>query len=210
MKTILWNVDTQYDFMRNDESFKGALPIAGARTIEGNLERLTRYARQNNIQVVNSADWHNENSAELSDNPDLKTTFPKHCMQDTPGAEFVPATKPEESYVLDWQKKGFDSERARNERNIVLLKDRFDVFSGTPHAEEVLRVLNPGRAIVYGVATNVCVDCAVRGLLERGVEVYVPLDAIRELPGLPLPYENWQKKRAKLVTTEDVVGGRIW
>ena len=31
MKTIFWNVDTQYDFMRDDESFKGGLPVSGAR-----------------------------------------------------------------------------------------------------------------------------------------------------------------------------------
>ena len=62
----------------------------------------------------------------------------------------------------------------------------------------------PKRAIVYGVATNVCVDCAVRGLLERKVDVYVVEDAIKELPGLPLPYEDWKSKGAYLIKTGEV------
>jgi len=209
MKTIFWNVDTQYDFMTDDEIFKGALAIPGAREIEGNLARLTEYAARENIRVVNTADWHTDDSEELSDNPDFKTTFPKHCMQNTLGADFVPATAPENPYRIDWKAKYVDADEIERARNIVLYKDKFDVFTGTPHAEKVLGIMKPKRAIVYGVATNVCVDCAVRGLLERKVEVYVPLDAIKELPGLPLPYDNWKALGAKLVTTEEVVGGRV-
>lgn len=209
MKTILWNVDTQYDFMRNDESFKGKLAIPGAREIEGNLARLTQYGRENNLKVVNTADWHTNESGELAEKPDFRTTFPEHCMQNTQGAEFVPATAPENPYRIDWRAENVSAEEIERARNIVLYKDKFDVFTGTPHAERVLGILKPQRAIVYGVATNVCVDCAVRGLLERKVEVCVPLDAIKELPGLPLPYETWKGLGAKLVTTEEVVGGRL-
>ena len=52
MKTLFWNVDTQYDFMRNDDSFKGALPVEGARSIEGNLAKLTSYAREHGYQIL--------------------------------------------------------------------------------------------------------------------------------------------------------------
>ncbi len=204
MKTIFWNVDTQYDFMRNDESYKGKLPIPGARAIEGNLARLTQLAEDNGIVIVNSADWHNEDSEELSANPNFIQTFPQHCMRNAKGAEFVPATNPKTPYVIDWKQKQFDRAKVMQTRNIVLYKDKFDVFAGTPHSEEVVRLLQPERAVVYGVATNVCVDCAVKGLLERKVQVYVPIDAIKELPNLPLPYENWQRNGAVLTTTDEV------
>ena len=203
MKTINWNVDTQDDFMRKE----GKLYVRGAETIEGNLERLTKAAKEKNIQVVNTADAHNEHSKEISETPDYKTTFPKHCMKGTQGIEYVNVTAPEDPYVIDWEDKSFDAEKVRNTRNIVLYKDEFDVFTGTPHVNRVLEIIKPDRAIVYGVATNVCVDYAVQGLLSRKVQVYVPLDAIKELPGLPLEavLDKWKEKGAILTTTEEVI-----
>ncbi len=188
MKTLFWNVDTQYDFMRDgtDGNYKGKLAVAGAQTIEPALEQLTTLAAQKNIPVVNTADWHTPESKELSTTPDYQTTFPEHCMIDTVGATFVPATNPEDPYVLDWRSDEFSATSVKTSRNIVLYKDHFDIFQGSPHAEKVLNILEPTRAIVYGVATNVCVNYAIMGLRTRGVEVYVPLDAIKELPTLPL------------------------
>lgn len=200
MKTIFWNVDTQYDFMRAN----GKLPIPEAMGIEKNLEKLTLLAKEKNLQVVNTADLHEKTSKELSDNPDFVNTFPEHCMDKTPGADFVSATDPENPYVIDWRDKDFDAEKVRNTRNIVLYKDAFDIFAGNKYADQVVDVIKPDRAIVYGVATNVCVDFAVRGLLERNVEVYVPIDAIKELPNLPLPYNIWQRDGAVLTTADEV------
>ena len=204
MKTIFWNVDTQYDFMRDDEAYKGKLAITGAKAIEGNLEKLTAIAKQLGIKVINTADWHTIESEELSTNPDFIKTFPQHCMQDTKGAQFVPATNPENPYLIDWKQEQFDKEKVLQTRNIVLYKDKFDIFTGTPHSDKVVELIRPEKAVVYGVATNVCVDCAVEGLLERKVQVYVPTDAIKELPNLPLPYENWQRKGAILTRTDDI------
>lgn len=217
MKTIFWNVDTQYDFMRNDESFQGSLAIPGARDMEGNLEKLTKFAREKSIRIVNTADWHNEYTKEISDTPDFKTTFPKHCMQGTKGADYVPATKPVNPYMIDWAFDpipylGDEAEMAIKTGisfggDIVILKDHFDVFQGNPYTEEVLRILKPERAVVYGVATNVCVNYAVLGLLERGIKVYVPTDAIKELPGLPLEdvLNDWKEKGAVLTTVDQIV-----
>jgi len=211
MKTIFWNVDTQYDFMRADESFKGALPIPEARAIEGNLARLTNIAETKGIKVINTADWHKKNSPELSDNPDFVNTFPAHCLQYTEGAEFVPATNPKNPYKVGWEEERLDFEELARNRNIIIYKDKFDVFAGNPKTEEIVKAINPDRAVVYGVATNVCVDYAVVGLLERGIEVYVPTDAIKELPDRSLPYDSWTKgeqlkKSAILIQTDKIPG----
>src|SRR3989338_3806073 len=133
MKTIFWNVDTQYDFMRPD----GNLYVEGAEKIEGNLARLTELARVKGIKVVNTADWHNKDSEELSSNPNFIQTFPEHCMQNTPGAKFVPATDPQNPYKIDWAQDCFDMGEVSQRRNIILYKDKFDVFRGTPHVEMV-------------------------------------------------------------------------
>ncbi|HIH24715.1 TPA: cysteine hydrolase [Candidatus Woesearchaeota archaeon] len=199
--TIFWNVDTQHDFMRPD----GKLYVKGAEAIEPNLERLTQYARTNGIYVVNTADWHTPESEELSATPDYKTTFPPHCMADTKGAEFVPATS-SSGYAIHWRAKEVSAKLFDNPHDITILKDDFDVFKGNPHTEEILGIVAPDRAIVYGVATNVCVDYAVKGLRKRGIETYVVFDAIKELPDIPVQpvYDSWRKSDVGFVVTEDV------
>jgi nicotinamidase/pyrazinamidase len=206
MKTVFWNVDTQYDFMRNDESFKGALPVQGAREIEGNLEKLTRFARENQYQIINTADWHTENSAEFSDEPDYVNSFPAHCLIGTKGAMYVPATAPQEAYIVDWRDDTIDEKLIVEARELVLYKDAFDIFSENPFADDIVDLIKPEKALVYGVATNVCVDFAVRGLLERDVDVYVIKDAIKELPGDPtMIIKAWEDGGAKIIDTQYAV-----
>ncbi len=201
--TLFWNVDTQFDFMREE----GRLYVTGAEQIEPALEAVTATAAKYGIRVVNTADSHQKGTKELSEKPDFKRTFPDHCMYGTSGAEFVPSTKPDDAYVLDWRDKTLDETLVASHRNLVLTKDDFDVFNrehGSPHVERVLELLKPERVFVYGVATNVCVDFAVRGLLERStadrpIEVYVVKDAIKGLPGIPDPTEAWVARGVRLI-----------
>ncbi len=182
-KILFWNVDTQYDFMRNDETFKGALPVEGARAIEQNLGKLTQFARIYDIKVVNTGDWHTLNDREIDNvNPDFKTTYFAHCMQNTKGAEHVPVTAPTNPAITYWDRETFDKTAVQKNRDVVIYKNEFDAFVGSKHTEEILNIINPKTVFVYGVATNVCVDFAVKGLLQRGKEVYVVEDAIKELP----------------------------
>ncbi|MFH1182286.1 MAG: cysteine hydrolase family protein [Candidatus Woesearchaeota archaeon] len=200
---IFWNVDTQFDFMRKE----GKLYVPDAEKIEPMLARITRLAKEYGIKVVSTADSHDKSSHELAENPDFITTFPEHCIYGTPGAEYVPATKPENAYVLDWRNKTLNERLVLAKRNIVLTKDDFDVFNkqhGSPHVEQVLELLKPKKAVVYGVATNVCVDYAVEGLLNRGIEVYVLGDAIKGLPGIPDPVEKWQHRDARIIGTDNL------
>lgn len=203
---IFWDVDTQYDFMRPD----GLLAVPGAPAIEPALERLLAHARAKRLRIVHTGDWHNAASPEISATPDFRTSFPPHCLQGTAGAAPIPATAPRNPYVVDWQAEKVDVDALRRHSGeIVIRKDAFDVFDprGGPHTERVLELLAPKRAVVFGVATNVCVDCAVRGLRKRGVAVSVPLDAVKELPGLPLQatLDAWRAAGAELTTTADVV-----
>lgn len=205
MKTIFWNVDTQYDFMSHD----GKLSVPGAEAIEGNLGALTKYARVNDYQIVNTADWHNKDSKEFSSNPDYVNTFPEHCVIGTKGAEFIEATQPINPYVIDWRDQAFDSYKLNNAKEVVLYKDAFSIFEGNKFANEVVQALNPDNVIVYGVATNVCVDQAVQGLLSRGKNVYVVQDAVKELPESDLEkiFSSW--KGVNITSTKKVLEDRL-
>ena len=195
---LFWNVDTQYDFVMPD----GKLYVPGAELLEEKWQKLTKIAKENSIPVVNTADFHYENSKELSSNPDFVKTFPPHCMANTAGAEYVSSTQPENPVIFDWN-KNYDilNYFAGNKvnRNIVVRKDAFDVFAGNPNTDAIVNGLSPETVIVYGVTTNVCVNDAVVGLASRVKNVIVIEDAIKELPNIPLPFENWKKLGVQMI-----------
>jgi nicotinamidase/pyrazinamidase len=204
--TIFWNVDTQYDFMRPD----GKLPVGGgdgAEDIEDALAAVTEKAREKDIRVVNTADYHNQDSAEFSEDPDFQETFPPHCLSGSEGAEYVPATETENAMELDWREEADWAEVMDHEGDFVLYKDAFDVFAGkpeSPHADELVETLDPDRAVVYGVATDVCVDYAVEGLLDQGVDVYVVEDAVKGIDpeASEESVSRWEDKGAEIGSTE--------
>jgi len=201
--TLFWNVDTQEDFI--DQA--GKLYVQGAEQIRPMLKQITDFAKQAELRVVNTCDYHHINSYEISAFPDFVTTFPQHCLAGTSGADFISETQPELPLLIDW-----DSELAlfaefddpKRYRNLVVRKDAFDVFAGNPNVEKMVQILNPGKVFIYGVTTNICVDKAVMGLSQRGIQVYVFMDAIKELPNLPLPFGTWKDAGVKMITFDEV------
>jgi nicotinamidase/pyrazinamidase len=207
MKRILfWNVDTQVDFMNPD----GKLYVKGAEAIKPYLKVLTDLARQYELKVVNTADYHDENTQEISASPDFITKFPEHCMVDSYGATFIEETQPLECiafphslYSVDWTDEVLFVDRLRGSRNIVILKDKFDVFEGNLHTEEILSVLKPDLVVVYGVAGDYCVNYAVKGLVERKYNVAVVVDAIKSLNEAPL--KEWDNLGVTLINTTGII-----
>jgi nicotinamidase/pyrazinamidase len=197
---IWWNVDTQIDFVNSD----GKLSVLGAEEIKPALLKLTVLAKENNIQVINTCDWHDENTEEISDKPDFITTFPEHCMQNTVGAEFVDETIPENPLIINHINGIVNKPDLQNYRNIILRKDKFDIFSGNSSSNKIVNMLKQKTFIVYGVAENVCVDFAVKGLIERGKEVYVVSDAIKGLPGIESPVNYWIQIGVKMISLKEV------
>lgn len=194
-KIIFWNVDTQNDFMNAD----GALYVKGAELIKPYLRAATKYAAEKNITVVNTADWHLTSSKEISDMPDFKTTFPIHCLVATFGSDFITETDPRDFkgnyYIVNWNDLGITWENFDKARNIILYKDAFDVFAGNKFTKEVVKRLAPDVVVVYGVATNVCVNFAVMGLRKMKIKVIALTDAMKELPNIPTKpiFDSWKK-----------------
>jgi nicotinamidase/pyrazinamidase len=195
---LFWNVDTQIDFIEPT----GKLYVKGAEKLKPVLGKITKFASENQIRVINTCDFHLINSFELSSHPDFKTTFPEHCMAGTRGAEYIAETKPELPAIVDWMTQLAilpQLANARQFRNIVIRKDAFDVFEGNPYTYKILNLIRPDKVFVYGVSTNVCVDKAVYGLAKLGYKVYVLEDAIKELPKIPLPFKHWKELGVKMI-----------
>lgn len=200
---LFWNVDTQIDFIYP----RGKLYVQDAENLRPQWKRLTRLADKKKIQVVNTADYHYPNSAELDANPDFEKTFPEHCMANTRGADFIKETDPEDAAIFDWDKEYLltpELFELGKYRNFIIRKDAFDVFSGNPATEVILKNIKPDTVVVYGVTTNVCVDAAVKGLTRKVKNVYVVKDAIKELPNLPLPFNDWKKKGVQMIQLKEL------
>ena len=203
MQCAFYNVDTQIDFM---ESY-GALYVPGAESIRPILSKITQYAKENNITVVNTCDFHEKDAQEFSDTPDFITTFPPHCVQGRHGFEYIEETAPEAPYVVYKSQEEVRGE-ILNCRNIILRKNQFDVFKGNYMTESIVKS-TPDIAIVYGVATNFCVHYVVQGLLAQGKKVYVVKDAIKEIKAAKEPQStlaNWKKAGVEILTFQQICG----
>ena len=170
---ILWDVDTQVDFMLPD----GKLYVPGAEETIPAMKRLVDAARAAGVVHVASADDHELTDPEISDDPDFQSTYPPHCLRGTRGARKIPETDQEDPVPITLEPL---PDQYLAGREFLLLKKSFDVFSN-PNAERLLGRLNPDEVVVFGVATDVCDDAAIRGILDRGHRVRFVEDAARGL-----------------------------
>ncbi len=170
---ILWDVDSQIDFVHSD----GKLAVPGAEEAVPAMRRLVEAARAAGIPHVASADDHELSDAEISDEPDFETTYPPHCLRGTRGARKIDETEQEDPVPIGLAPL---PEKFLHGREFLILKKHFDVFTN-PNAERLIELLDPDEVIVFGVATDVCDDAAIRGLLARGRHVLFVEEASRGL-----------------------------
>jgi len=129
----------------------GALYVPGAERLLPAIASLNHYAVAHEIPLISTADAHSENDPEFRQ-------WPPHCVAGTTGQ-----LKPAETLVGSGQ--------------IMVEKQTLNVFSN-PEFASLLERLQADRYVVYGVATDYCVRCAVTGLLAAGKPVSLVTDAI--------------------------------
>jgi len=198
--TILWDVDTQFDFMFPD----GKLYVPGAEETVPAMKRLVDAARAAGIVHVASADDHELTDVEISAEPDFVTTYPPHCLRGTRGARKIPETDQEDPVPLALEPV---PDRYLEGREFLLLKKNFDVFTN-PHTERLLERLDPDEIVVFGVATDVCDDAAIRGFLARGLKVRFVEDAARGLDDdrVAISTASWREQGVEFTNAEVIAG----
>jgi nicotinamidase/pyrazinamidase len=166
---ILWEVDTQADFMLPG----GKLYVPGAEKLLPNIRRLTDVARQNRVFLVSHGCFHAPNDPEFR-------VFPPHCVKGTAGAEFVPEALTSRILRLPNEPSAEIPDDLFSYQQILLEKQTLDIFESW-HAEALLQRVGDAEFFVFGVVTEYCVNFAAKGLLQRGKRVSIVQDAIETL-----------------------------
>jgi nicotinamidase/pyrazinamidase len=203
-RRILWDVDTQVDFMLPH----GKLYVPGAEETAPAMKRLVDAARTAGIPHVASADDHELTDPEIADEPDFTNTFPPHCLRGTRGAQKIPETEQDDPLPLALlpYPPGLVPQLIEGRREILLLKKNFDVFTH-PNTQAVLDVLDPEEIVLFGVATDVCDNAAILGFLLRGRRVHFVEDAARGLDEerVAACMAVWRERGVDFATTDKVL-----
>ncbi len=206
MSKLFFDVDTQNDFIR----FDGALSVPGAEEIIPNLEKLTQFARTNEIQIMGSIDRHYGDEAHKEKEVELAKWgghFPEHCMNGSAGQEKIPETTPldpaliaNRAYTLEELKT-----LVKGKKETYFEKQSYDVFDN-PNVTKLTRAFD--EVVVYGVATDYCVLMAALGFRTRGKRVFVVRDAIKAVNAKPGDEERALSKMKEagieFVNTSDI------
>ncbi len=202
---LLWDVDTQVDFVHAD----GKLPVPDAESAAPGMAKLVRWAEERGVIHLATADDHELTDPEIADDADFVTTFPPHCLRGTPGAAKIPETVQRDPFPVSLTPypPGLVPELVRGRRELLVLKKTYSAFSN-PNLDALLAAIAPDEVILFGVATDVCNHAAVMGLLARGHAVAFVEDASRGLSEerVAASLEEWRAGGVRFTTSAEVIG----
>lgn len=167
MARALFVIDVQNDFTEG-----GALGVdGGAAVAQGITDYLLQHPRRYDV-IFASRDWHNggdDNGGHFATDaePDYVSTWPRHCVAETPGAEYHPAL---DTSLVDLH--------VRKGQGVPA----YSIFEGT--TDDGLTVIDELDRLevteieVVGIATDHCVRASALDALAAGRQVTVLDDLI--------------------------------
>jgi len=150
-RAVIIVVDMQNDFV----DLKGKLSVPTAIKTVKNIKRLIENARNHNVPIIYTQDWH------MKDDPEFRI-WGEHAVANTWGAEIIDELKP-------------------HENDIIIKKLRYDAFYGTQLEHVISRVLKKDILIIVGTVANICVLHTAGSAALRWFDVIVPIDGISAL-----------------------------
>jgi nicotinamidase/pyrazinamidase len=153
------------------------LPVPGGLEIVPAVNQLL--ASPGWVRIDASQDWHPPDHRSFLGQRD--NLYPPHCVQGTPGAEFVPGLEVGRFHAI-WR-KGYQRDF-----------EAYAVTAQHPAFAEFLRSSGVASVVVCGIATNICCFYAARDLRNAGFRVLMVEDASA---GLDVPAANLFQAQAK-------------
>jgi nicotinamidase/pyrazinamidase len=152
------------------------LPVPGGLEIVPMVNRLLSLPW---LRIDASQDWHPPDHCSFRGQRD--NIYPPHCVQGTPGADFLPGLDTARFQTI-WR-KGFLRD-----------SDAYAVTSQHPGFPAILRESGVSTVVVCGLATNICCFFAARDLRKAGFRVILMEDASA---GIDVPAAQLFQSRAK-------------
>ena len=163
----LFIIDVQNDFTEG-----GALAVTGGAAVAADVTAYVRTHHRDYDVVFGSRDWHNatgDNGGHFAttEEPDYVVTWPRHCVADTPGAEYHPGL---DASLIDIH--------IRKGQGVPA----YSIFEGTADdGDTVLQKLDEFDVTdvdVVGIATDYCVRASALDALAAHRRVRVLTDLV--------------------------------
>ena len=143
-------VDMQNDFVKDG----GKLVVPQARETIEPIKKLIEKARGNGVRVIYTQDTH------WDGDPEFKL-WGEHVKWGTWGWQIIDELKP-------------------TDRDIVLIKTRYDGFYGTP-LDDILRSYGIRNLVITGTVANICVLHTAASAGLRWYKIILPMDTVSAL-----------------------------
>jgi len=194
-KQILIDIDTQRDFLLAE----GKACIRNHRRVLAHIRRVIAWARFLHIPVVSTAEVYPSNNGDDEFH---------HCIDGTEGQKKV-------SYTLLADRVTFAADgntdlprdMLRRHRQVILHKRCVDPFD-EPRIDRLLSELRASEFILVGTSLEGAVKMTALGLLQRGKNVTVVIDAVgtHDKKDATLTLRKMETKGARLIETRKLAG----
>lgn len=182
-KVALGLIDGQRGFMPASEGVRLGLPgfgelgvAEGEQIIEPVNYLLAEYAKCNK-PTFTTQDWHPKKTAHFSKDPNYKTTWPEHCVANTPGAELHPGFKIPESTQKFF--KGTE-EHVEGQYDTSYSGMNGYQLTGGLTLPQWFKDQDVDHVVLTGLAIDYCVMSTAIDILQKaGIKVSIVLDATR-------------------------------
>jgi nicotinamidase-related amidase len=194
-KQILIDIDTQKDFLL----VNGKVCIRNHRRVLAHIRRVMAWARSRDIPIISTAEVYVENNGNGT---------PNRCIDGTEGQKKI-------SYTLVHNRISFPADGntdlpkdiLRQYRQIILHKRCVDPFE-EPRIDRLLSEVRANEFILVGTSLEGAVEATALGLLQRGKNVTVVIDAIgiHNNAQAKLALRKMETKGAKIIETKKLAG----
>ncbi len=194
-KQILVDIDTQKDFLLAG----GKACIGNHRRVLAHIRRVMAWARYRNVPIISTAEVHaNHNGEERVD----------YCIDGTDGQKKIRYTlfNNRISFTADGN-TDLPRDILRRYKQIILNKRCIDPFN-EPRIDRLLSEVRANEFIVVGISLEGAVGATALGLLQRGRQVTVVVDAVgsHNKREAKLALRKMETKGAKLIETKKLAG----
>jgi nicotinamidase-related amidase len=192
---VLVDIDTQRDFLLAG----GNACISDHAEVLANIRRVMAWARHRGVQIISTAEVYPDNNG---------SSLVKYCIDGTRGQRKI-------RYTLLSNRVSFPADTLnplpadlmRAYRQVILHKRTTDPFD-EPRIEGLFSEMLANEFILIGAGTEDAVEATAIGLLHRGKNVRVVVDALgsHDRRKGKLALRKMKAKGAKLIKSKDLAG----